>query len=424
MKYIIPFVSGALLALATFSNVWWVQMIPFVCIAPVFILLKDLEYKYQNLARHIFFGAWLLPVTYWYYSFMPWWLAVLASFGSVLLLANVFHVFSHKAFQKMSFGLKLLIIIIIWSGFTFLRIHLPLLENWWLPHLGYSVWRNSGALQIAIFGGEAALDALVLFFNALVAIAFVRLKRKTAILAPAAIIAVIAIANAVVWAQPLPKIPQVFSLQQMTVGGVDIPAISADIEVLKEKTAAALKNAAPVGGVIVVWPENSIPEELEGFVVQAAAELQTAIVYHKVEVREGAKYKKVVLLNERGDEILFNNKQHIAPDENGAPASSSNHASLYGYTVTAYVCYDMHYPDSVSRLRGADIAFVPINDAAYGYLQKVFHMADVAIHARQAGVSIVSASTNGPTMFISYNGVVRRQLPFGEEGVLYAVGIV
>ena len=417
-KFIIPLVSGGLLACATFADVWWVQLLPFVCLAPVFIVLKDLEYKYQNAARHIFFGAWLLPTTYWYYSFMPWWLAILASFGSVLLLANVFHVFSHKAFRKLSFEWKLLAVTAIWSGFTFLRINLPLLENWWLPHLGYSVWRNSGTLQIAALGGGAALDALVLISNTLIAIALVRLNRKNAYIVPAALIAVIVIANAIVWMLPQPDVPKTISMQQMTVGGVDIPAIPEDIDILKEKTAVALESTESRISTIVVWPENSIPEELKGSVAQVAAELKTALVYHTVEVRDGDRYKKVVMLNENGEEILMNSKQHIAPDETGAPAFSSNHTTLYGYMVTAYVCYDMHYPDSVSRLRGADMAFVPVNDAAYGSLQKVFHMADIAIHAKQAGVNVVSSSTDGPTTFINSSGVVLRQLPFDEDGVM------
>ena len=36
------------------------------------------------------------------------------------------------------------------------------------------------------------------------------------------------------------------------------------------------------------------------------------------------------------------------------------------------ICYDMHYPDVVGRLSGSDVAYVPLNDAAYGYMQKQF----------------------------------------------------
>ena len=65
---------------------------------------------------------------------------------------------------------------------------------------------------------------------------------------------------------------------------------------------------------------------------------------------------------------------------------------------------------------GSDVAYVPLNDAAYGYLQKQFHAADIALHAAQADTAVVVASTNGPTMIVNSNGVVTRSLDTSDAG--------
>lgn len=76
--------------------------------------------------------------------------------------------------------------------------------------------------------------------------------------------------------------------------------------------------------------------------------------------------------------------------------------------------YDMHYPDIVGRLRGADAAYASLDNATYGYLQKQLHTADIALHAAQAGV----ASTSGPTFAVDARGVVRQQVTGSGPTVL------
>ena len=118
-----------------------------------------------------------------------------------------------------------------------------------------------------------------------------------------------------------------------------------------------------------------------------------------------------------GEAVLANYKQHIAPDEElGVSRASRSIVELGGQRVTAYICYDMHYPDVVGRLSGSDVAYVPLNDAAYGYLQKQFHAADIALHAAQADTAVVVASTNGPTMIVNSNGVVTHSLSTSDAG--------
>ena len=78
----------------------------------------------------------------------------------------------------------------------------------------------------------------------------------------------------------------------------------------------------------------------------------------------------------------------------------------------------MHYPDIIPRLKSADMAFVPMNDALFGYLQKQFHLADIALRAVQSNTTIVTSSTNGPTAIVLPNGSVYSKLPYDRNGVL------
>ena len=91
----------------------------------------------------------------------------------------------------------------------------------------------------------------------------------------------------------------------------------------------------------------------------AAAELRVNIVYHTTEHDGEGVYKKAVVVDgSTGEAVLANYKQHIAPDEElGVSRASRSIVELGDRRVTAYICYDMHYPDVVGRLSGSDVAY-------------------------------------------------------------------
>ena len=107
----------------------------------------------------------------------------------------------------------------------------------------------------------------------------------------------------------------------------------------------------------MVWPENSIPTASESRLEKFAAEHRVRLVYHTNERQGDGDYKQAVILDQDGRRILTNYKAHIAPAEDGTDWYTDQHAVSDGQVVTAYVCYDMHYPDIVTRLRGADSAY-------------------------------------------------------------------
>ena len=407
--------SGGVLAATAFARHWALQLPAVVAMAAVFWLLRTVPARRAYAVGTVFTLAWLVPTTYWYYNFMSFGVAFAASIGWALLTANLFQLAALR--ERIGTRLVWPLFALLWLALTWLRLRMPVTEDWWLPHLGYSVWRNSGLIWLGGFGGETVLEAVVLAGGMTVAAAFVRRGPLAALAACAAVIASVIGLNAISQSLPAKPIPPVIALQAMTEGGVDAPATEQDVSDLIDMTREALggDHAQPT---TVVWPENSIPESAQRRVADAAAELRVNIVYHTVELNGRGVYKKTVVVDgSTGEAVLANYKQHIAPDEElGVSRASRSIVELGDQHVTAYICYDMHYPDVVGRLSGSDVAYVPLNDAAYGYLQKQFHAADIALHAAQADTAVVVASTNGPTMIVNSNGVVTRSLDTSDAG--------
>ena len=413
-KLVIIALSGLTLALITFFTIWWLQLLAFVCIVPVFLVMRNLPVRLHYLAGLLFFGAWLLPTTYWYYSFMTTPVAIASSVGFVAFIANIFWLFSLAKLKKMPYAVVMLIVIAVWATFTYVRLHVPVLEDWWIPHLGYAVWQNSGILQIGRFGGEAAVIFTVLLSNLLIALAILSHKKAAAIAVPTAIIGLVVVANVIIWQQSTLVTTRVIAVQQAILGGVDSQATANDIE----KLANATSQQTPSSGDIAVWPENAIPNDLQPVVADKANQLDIFIVAHFIEEQGDDRFKKVTIFGPEGNIVLENYKVHIAPDETGDSRYTAAKVTINGTVTTAYVCYDMHYPDSVGRIGDAKLVLVPIDDATYGNLQKTFHAADLAMRAVQSRANIVSAATDGPTIYVNQNGVMKSSLKFDEDGIL------
>ena len=409
--------SGGALAATAFAQHWALQLPAVVAMAAVFWLLRTVPARRAYSVGVLFTLAWLVPTTYWYYNFMSLGAALGASIGWALLMANLFHLAALR--EKLGTRLVWPLFALLWLALTWLRLRMPVTEDWWLPHLGYSVWRNSGLVWLGGFGGETALEAVVLAGGMAVAAAFVRRGPWAALAAGAAAIASVIGLNAISQSLPAKPIPPVIAVQAMTAGGVDAPATEQDVSDLIDMTREAL-GGDYARSTTVVWPENSIPESAQRRVADVAAELRVNIAYHTTEHDGEGVYKKTVVVDgSTGQAVLANYKQHLAPDEKlGVSRASRSIVELGDRRVTAYICYDMHYPDVVGRLRGSDVAYVPLNDAAYGYVQKQFHAADIALRAAQADTAVVVASTNGPTMIVNSNGVVTQFLNTSDAGHL------
>jgi apolipoprotein N-acyltransferase len=78
---VVALASGLAVSLLSFVPNIFIQSTVLVIFVPFFLSVMKLPKKQAYTAGLIFFAAWILPTTYWYYGFMPWWLAVLASVG-------------------------------------------------------------------------------------------------------------------------------------------------------------------------------------------------------------------------------------------------------------------------------------------------------------------------------------------------------
>lgn len=412
---LIALLSGFAVAFLSFVPNIFIQSTVLVIFVPFFLSVMKLPKKQAYTAGLIFFAAWILPTTYWYYGFMPWWLAVLASVGYVTLIANLFHLMNIK---KRTLALMLLCI--VWAAFTYVRIRLPISEDWWLPHLGYAAWSNPAVLWFGKLWGEASIELLILTSNAVVALLVWKRRYLLGFALSGVLTVGVLLAGLVVTQQPSTPPVNLVVLQQSVLSGIDTAATDKDVTVLMQKTKDALAGVNRIAlPIVAVWPENKIPVTEQERIVEFAEQNGIALAYHTVETGQDNKiYKKVNVVDTHGDIVLSNYKLHIAPGEIAAGKYSKNIIALSGVKLSAYVCYDLHYPDATSRMSGASLVVVPLNDAAFGSLQKTFHAADIALRAVQASTDIAVSATTGPTMYLTKNGVVKEILPYNQNGTL------
>ena len=417
LYYAVSALCGLLLTVATFSTAPVVQLISIFAIIPVIaIMLSDIEEKINSyLFSLAFFGAWILPTTYWYYSFMNPLLAVAASVGSVFLFANLFRIFAFR--KRLSDYLVALLFSAAWALFTYLRLRLPVTKDCWIPHLGYAVWRNPAILQLSVLGGEAGIDFFVLLFSSACAVLLIRKKQLVTLFGCGSALAFILIFNRLISHMPVVDLPIIIAAQSST-PQKNLDATPEVIQKIEKQTKSALNSLGDTNGreVYVVWPENRIPPANQQELSLFARDNDINLIYHSYEPIEGkdAPYKIIVWLDSSGEIVLTNSKEHIAPGEQGTPRKSANVKD----GITAYICYDVHYTDIVPRMRDANLVFVALNDEEFGDLQKTFHLADMALRSVQARVWIATASKDGPSAIISLNGYVVQVIPYHLDGVI------
>lgn len=106
--------------MATLVDSWWVQLVSVFAIAPVFVVAQRAEHP--NRLGLMFFAAWIVPSTLWFYSFMLIYLAFLASVGWVFLMANLFFLFDIK---RLPSWMLVLLVCVVWARWTFCRLRIP-----------------------------------------------------------------------------------------------------------------------------------------------------------------------------------------------------------------------------------------------------------------------------------------------------------
>jgi apolipoprotein N-acyltransferase len=394
--YACALLAGLCVAAATFFAGAWSPLLAVLGVAAAMAIALRAE-RGHNLLGLAFFAGWIIPTTLWFYAFMtPVVLAAAASLGWVALMGNLFRILG---LRRIPVWARLLIFSLVWAGWSWVRIRIPVTENWWLPHLGYAVWCNSGLSQSAIVAGEASVELLVLLLSAALAWAWCGRRRWRVVPTAVGVAAVIVAGHAAVHA-----IPDSTRLDRVLVVQSEEKAPA-----LMERTAAALQRNQHV--TTVVWPENHL-DKAEVTAAQAFAKEHR--IRLSVNATSARNQNVVKLIGADGRIVLVNTKAHIAPGENHRATFSEN---SYEH-VTAYVCYDIHYPDMVERVGSARLVLGSVNDTEFPATEKSFHLADATFRAVQSHAAFALSSQDGPTALIDEHGRLVGKLPYENPGTL------
>lgn len=410
--FLLLLLSGLLLNLSFFIHSIYTGILALFSIAPAFYALSKLKTKHRYLGGLIFFSTWLLPTTYWYYLFMPIWGAILASIGFVLLIANLFHI--SNLFKKKSLKTDFSIIIASWVGFTLARTLLPVLEDGWIPHIAYTQWLNPLMIQLASFGDIYSIMLVMLSINAFLAYLIIKKKRLVAV----SFMIVISV-SCLIGNKLIQNLNTSSDGEDIVLVAVQSPYYN-NIQNLMDITNEALSSIERTNRPIVaIWPENMTNPEEETKLQKFAQEKNIYLGYNRATPTETyMPYNSAVLISNDGEVILTNHKKHAAPGEEITESDKFESSNIGNISVTADICYDIHYPDISERLVGQDLLLAPIDDSEYGSYMPYLHAADVVFRAAGNRTNIITSATTGPTFFANKYGVPSKILPFYTEDIL------
>ena len=449
---LILFLAGALLNLSFFFTNIATDLLAFFVIAPAFVALAKLKAVKRYLGGLLFFGAWMLPTSYWYFNFMPVGEAIRSlTLFTLMALIFVLPVFIKTLIKNKSIALDFALIIFLWTSLVFLRTTLPVVEDWWIPHLAYTQWQNVGVLQIAYFAGIYGIIFVILLSNALLAFLWLKTKKVFPAVFIISLSLIFLLGNFLVTAihtAPVSGKDRLIAIQASTESlnwTLDQSLEVAekkweedkdfftpndnDLEKLKNLTLEALKKIEnrEITNIFVLWPENRIGENKIADVKSFAKNNKIYLSFHSLEKAQTDKFYSVIItLDQSGEEVLRNYKRHIAPGESNIAKDGEHHNfEVDGLKITSDICYDLHYPDLQKMAEGNDLLLAPVNDLEFGEFLPYLHARDVIFRAIENRINILTSATTGPTFFVNKYGVIEKGLlEIGEEGfVIFGDGV-
>jgi len=418
--FLIILISGLLLNIPFFIREIWGEFLAFFLIAPVFISLNKIPNNKKYFAGLLFFGAWIIPTSLWYFNFMEWWEACLkltyfSLMGLIFVAPNIL--------KKKNIILELGIIISVWVLITFLRINLPFTENWWIPQLAYTQWQNFTILQLASFTGIFGIIFTILLSNALLAYAWMKEKKYLVMVCIVSLVMIFSFGN-----YHIEKISNshnqpfiLIGIQSSPENGFYANANKNDVKTLQKLTQNALLEVEnKEKKIFVLWPENMIQEDQTSELQNFAKENNIYLIFNREEQTEGNPFNTVVMVGANGKEVLKNYKTHVAPSEKiQIKKEVHNSIEIEAVKITSDICYDLHYSDISKRIQDNDLLFSPVDDDRFGSFMPYLHARDAIFRAIENRINIFTASTNGPTMFIDKYGVIKKgPLEMYNEGYL------
>lgn len=414
------FLSGLLLNIPFFIHNFYGQLFVFFALIPLFYVLPKIEKERAYFYGLIFFGSWLIPTSIWYFKVFPFFIAI-ASMTFFTLMAVIFQLSS--IFKNIY--IKYLSFIFIWFLISVLRYNLPITQDWWIPDLYYTLSFHPFILQIIKYLSIFSLILLVLFSNAF--LGFLLFKKKYKYFFSGILFLFLFVFFGNYYFINSIKVTNnnfsLIALQNLTSGGIDVHANIKDVEYLVKKTENILNSRYFNNkNTFVLFPENKISEDYYDLIKSSAIENNINIIFNSKEKIDKGYLNSVVFVNNLGEISFINYKKHIAPGEDGFVSMDSDNSYLIDkIKLTSAVCYDLHYFDIGKRFKGKDLAFISVNDAAFGYNMPYFHLADIVFRAIENNISILSSSTNAPTFFVDKNGIIKTEVlkPYSDSYIIY-----
>ena len=412
-QYLISFISGLALNIAFFVPSIYANFIALFCISPLFIALtQTTTFKKRYRVGVVFFGAWLIPTTYWYYLIFPWWQAFLQSVGFVFLMAWILVIIGMLIDKTKNIFAGLMLGSLIWSIFEGARLIAPVTKEWWIPHLGYTQWLNPIFLQITAIVGVGGVIFLVLFSN-IILTKFLLQKRYITGLSFCFLLILFCLSVNFILKTDYKSdgIPfTLIGIQGSPQDGYYADATHDDVLVLSERTARVIEKIKRTDTpIMVVWPENMIKAEEDDYIKNFTQKKNIYLVYDRAEPNESPyPWNTAVIVDNNGKFILTNYKKHAAPGEAISVSEKFGFVLIGGKKITADICYDLHYADIGSRINGTDLLLAPVDDDRFGRFFPQLHAADTVFRAIENRVNIITASTNAPTFFVNRYGVIEK----------------
>ncbi len=357
----------------------------------------------------------------------------------------------------------------LWVGTELLRVHTFFEFPWCL--LGYSQHPFLPVIQIASVTAVYGVSFLLVLFGALVAVALLEPRRRTACLTAAAVlVAGTWAAGSVVLARPVAETGRV------TVGLVQ-GGIKQEDKWLPEtawsnvgRHVQLTEQAAAQGATLVVWPESAVPflydEEpaLANLLQETVSRLGVFLFFgnddreagpdgeRQIYVgaklldpggRVGARYRKIHLVP-FGEYVplkavfTFGGRfaaKLVREVADFSPGKEPVTGDVAGHRVGGYICYEAIFPSLVRQFtaNGAELLLNITNDAWYGRTSAPYqHMAMAAFRAVENRRYVVRAANTGITAVVDPRGrvlestrlfdttVLVREVPFVSEPSFYA----
>jgi len=223
-----------------------------------------------------------------------------------------------------------------------------------------------------------------------------------------------------------------------------------------ELATKAIADAGRAGARIVCFPECYVPGYrglghappgpdvafLDGAwraVAAAAAAARVAVVLGTERLVDGALFATVLVIDERGERVGFQDKVQIDPTEEGCytPASERHMFRAADLAFGVVICHEgWRYPETVrwAARRGAQIVFHPhyhptdpggFSPTTFADPANTFHEKAMLCRAAEntcyfAGVNYASAGSQTTSAIANPDGTLLAYQPYGEAGLLVA----